>query len=62
MVDFPFLFQVTVDAHFINDMGLDSLDVVDILMAFEDEFGKIYHEGTDTMHSFLSPTLGGWPC
>jgi hypothetical protein len=43
-------------------MGLDSLDVVDILMAFEDEFGKIYHEGTDTMHSFLSPTLGGWPC
>lgn len=33
--------QVTLDAHFINDMGLDSLDVVDILMAFEDEFGKI---------------------
>ena len=32
---------MTVDAHFINDMGLDSLDVVDILMAFEDEFGKI---------------------
>ncbi|XP_028395292.1 acyl carrier protein 2, mitochondrial-like [Dendronephthya gigantea] len=31
--------KVTVDAHFINDMGLDSLDVVDILMAFEDEFG-----------------------
>ena len=35
------LLQVTIDAHFINDMGLDSLDVVDILMAFEDEFGEI---------------------
>ena len=32
---------MTVDAHFINDMGLDSLDVVDILMAFEDEFGEL---------------------
>ena len=38
-------------------MGLDSLDVVDILMAFEDEFGKIYHEGTDTIHYFSSPPL-----
>ena len=35
------LLQVAIDAHFINDMGLDSLDVVDILMAFEDEFGEI---------------------
>ncbi|WP_411027253.1 acyl carrier protein, partial [Salmonella sp. s54925] len=31
--------KVTLDAHFINDMGLDSLDIVDMLMAFEDEFG-----------------------
>lgn len=28
------------DAHFINDLGLDSLDTVEIVMAFEDEFGK----------------------
>ncbi|XP_020901350.1 uncharacterized protein LOC110239933 [Exaiptasia diaphana] len=29
---------VTVESHFINDLGLDSLDVVEIVMAFEDEF------------------------
>ena len=28
------------DAHFINDLGLDSLDAVEIVMAFEDEFGQ----------------------
>ena len=27
------------DAHFINDLGLDSLDVVEIVMFLEDEFG-----------------------
>lgn len=32
--------QVHLQAHFINDLGLDSLDVVEIVMAFEDEFGK----------------------
>ena len=32
--------QLAVDAHFINDLGLDSLDVVEIIMAVEDEFGK----------------------
>lgn len=35
------LFQVTAEAHFINDLGLDSLDVVEVVMAFEDEFGKL---------------------
>ena len=30
--------KVTMDAHFINDLGLDSLDAVEIVMAFEDEF------------------------
>ena len=32
--------QVTLDAHFINDLGMDSLDAVEVVMAFEDEFGK----------------------
>ena len=32
--------QVTLESHFINDLGLDSLDVVEIVMAFEDEFGE----------------------
>ena len=31
---------MALDAHFINDYGLDSLDVVEIVMAFENEFGK----------------------
>lgn len=31
--------KVTVDSHFINDLGLDSLDHVEIIMAIEDEFG-----------------------
>ncbi len=25
-------------AHFVNDLGLDSLDTVELVMAFEDEF------------------------
>jgi NADH dehydrogenase (ubiquinone) 1 alpha/beta subcomplex 1 len=31
--------QLTVDSHFIKDLGLDSLDHVEIVMAMEDEFG-----------------------
>ncbi|EGD75462.1 acyl carrier protein [Salpingoeca rosetta] len=30
--------NVSLDAHFINDLGLDSLDAVEIVMAVEDEF------------------------
>lgn len=32
-------FQLTLDSHFINDLGLDSLDHVEVIMAMEDEFG-----------------------
>ncbi|XP_074648239.1 acyl carrier protein, mitochondrial-like isoform X2 [Tubulanus polymorphus] len=31
--------KLTVDSHFINDLGLDSLDTVEVIMAMEDEFG-----------------------
>ncbi len=31
--------QVTEDAHFIEDLGADSLDTVELVMAFEEEFG-----------------------
>lgn len=31
--------QVTPSAHFQNDLGLDSLDAVEIVMALEEEFG-----------------------
>ena len=31
--------QVTPDAKFIEDLGADSLDTVELVMAFEEEFG-----------------------
>merc|ERR1711971_395630 len=31
--------HVTLPSHFINDLGLDSLDHVEVIMAIEDEFG-----------------------
>lgn len=30
--------KVTAQSHFLNDLGLDSLDTVEVVMAFEDEF------------------------
>ena len=32
--------QVTPDAKFIEDLGADSLDLVELVMAFEEEFGS----------------------
>ena len=31
--------QVKEDAKFIDDLGADSLDIVELVMAFEEEFG-----------------------
>ena len=31
--------KVTPDASFVDDLGADSLDVVELVMAFEEEFG-----------------------
>jgi len=31
--------QVTPDSTFVDDLGADSLDIVEIVLAFEDEFG-----------------------
>ena len=31
--------EVTADASFVDDLGADSLDVVELVMAFEEEFG-----------------------
>lgn len=30
--------QVSLEAHFSNDLGLDSLDAVEVVMAIEEEF------------------------
>lgn len=32
--------QLQVSSHFMKDLGLDSLDQVEIIMAMEDEFGE----------------------
>ena len=32
--------QVTLDAKFIEDLGADSLDTVELVMALEEEFGN----------------------
>lgn len=34
------LLKLTKDSHFIKDLGLDSLDQVEIIMAMEDDFGR----------------------
>ncbi len=31
--------EVTTEASFINDLSADSLDIVELVMAFEEEFG-----------------------
>ncbi|CAG7706900.1 unnamed protein product [Allacma fusca] len=31
--------RLTLNSHFLNDLGLDSLDHIEIIMAIEDEFG-----------------------
>ena len=31
--------EVTIDASFVEDLGADSLDTVELVMAFEEEFG-----------------------
>ena len=31
--------EVTLESTFIDDLGADSLDIVELIMAFEEEFG-----------------------
>jgi acyl carrier protein len=31
--------KVTATAHFVDDLGADSLDIVELVMAFEEKFG-----------------------
>ena len=44
--------QVSREAHFANDLGLDSLDTVEVVMAIEEEFGvEIPDADADKIHS-----------
>ena len=43
--------QVTNEASFIEDLGADSLDTVELVMAFEEEFGaEIPDEDAETLN------------
>ena len=44
--------KVTASASFIEDLGADSLDTVELVMAFEEEFGIEIHD--DAAESILS--------
>ena len=44
--------QVTPEAKFIEDLGADSLDTVELVMALEEEFGQeIPDEEAEKLHS-----------
>lgn len=44
--------QIKATAHFANDLGLDSLDTVEVVMAIEEEFSiEIPDKDADTIHS-----------
>ena len=45
--------KVVLDASFIDDLGADSLDTVELVMAFEEEFGiEIPDDAAETIQSF----------
>lgn len=42
--------QVTMESSFIDDLGADSLDLVDLVMSLEDEFGvEVPDDAIETM-------------
>jgi len=44
--------KITESAHFANDLGLDSLDTVEVVMAIEEEFSiEIPDKDADQIHS-----------
>ena len=57
--------KVTPDANFIDDLGADSLDTVELIMAFEEEFGiEIPDEDAENLttvgkaYEYLNSKLG----
>ncbi|OPJ87503.1 acyl carrier protein, mitochondrial [Patagioenas fasciata monilis] len=57
--------KLTAESHFMKDLGLDSLDQVEIIMAMEDEFGFEIPDGDAEKNSSskemsLPRGLGWW--
>lgn len=47
--------KITIEAKFIDDLGADSLDTVELIMQFEEEFGiEIPDEDAETMTTVQS--------
>ncbi len=45
--------KITPEASFIDDLGADSLDTVELVMAFEEEFGiEIPDDAAETIQTF----------
>ena len=45
--------KVTLEASFVEDLGADSLDAVELVMAFEEEFGiEIPDDAAETIQTF----------
>ena len=52
--------KLTDEASFIEDLGADSLDIVELVMAFEEEFGQSVSTST-IARTIAGLPDGGWP-
>jgi acyl carrier protein len=44
--------DIQMESNFINDLGADSLDIVELVLEFEDEFGiEIPDDDVENMHT-----------
>jgi acyl carrier protein len=44
--------KITLEAEFVNDLGINSLELADLVFICEDKFGVTFEE--DDLHTFLT--------
>ena len=44
--------KITLEAEFVNDLGINSLELADLVFICEDKFGVVFEE--DDLHTFLT--------